>query len=57
MMYGAPMIHQRLMMQRDPPYDINVPRGTLANWEVRGSRPNIDDGDAGGCAAGYGKYA
>lgn len=25
---------------------LNVPRGTLAAWEIRGSRPNIDDGDA-----------
>lgn len=25
---------------------LNVPRPTLAGWEVRGSRPNVDDGDA-----------
>lgn len=25
---------------------LNVSRSTLASWEVRGSRPNIDDGDA-----------
>lgn len=25
---------------------LDVSRSTLASWEVRGSRPNIDDGDA-----------
>ena len=25
---------------------LNVPRTTLAGWEVRGSRPNVDDADA-----------
>lgn len=25
---------------------LNVPRGTLASWEIRGSRPNVDDADA-----------
>lgn len=27
-------------------FALNVSRGTLAGWEVRGSRPNVDDADA-----------
>ena len=25
---------------------LNVSRGTLSSWEIRGSRPNVDDADA-----------
>ncbi len=62
------MIRRRLILERDPPFDVraaltqirrttgwgssdicfvlNVPRSTLLNWEIRGSSPNLDDGDA-----------